>query len=447
MKTALLAEENSQEEPPGQASVGLKAALDTKALVALIFFEVAGGPYGAEPVVRKAGGAPLAILGFLLMPLVWSLPIAVMTAELCSNDPHIGGKIHFVHKAWGPWLGWQNGWFNAVSNVFDVATLPAMALGYAQSLGLVLSSEASWWAGLVIIGGAVCLNIIGIDLVGQVSYVFCCLVCVPPMFVAVLGAPELSLSSPVGEVQWLHFLTTLMWNTSGFDDAGATAAEVATPNHAYPRALGMSVALVTALYVFPLGVGASVEPDASLWHDGFLSKIGYELGGPMLGWSICAAGFLSSLAQLNALLCTSVREIVCMAGQHGQPVPQILGKLHHSQKTPHICTVLFGLALVLTLNRSFVDLIAATVLFDCVSFLIQFATWIRFRWDCQKNKPESFLAPLGFVSIVVWSMAPIGLCITVLVLCISRGGGALHGTLAVFLVGEFIYRVHGLRLQ
>ena len=35
--------------------------------------------------------------------------------------------------------------------------------------------------------------------------------------------------------------------------------------------------------------------------------------------------------------------------------------------------------LLCTLQYHFVELIAATVVFDCVSFLIQFATWIRFR--------------------------------------------------------------------
>eukprot|EP00434_Breviolum_minutum_P011148 symbB.v1.2.009836.t1/scaffold635.1/size178188/7 len=34
---------------------GFKEVLDVNAMVGMIFFEVAGGPYGAEPVVRKGG--------------------------------------------------------------------------------------------------------------------------------------------------------------------------------------------------------------------------------------------------------------------------------------------------------------------------------------------------------------------------------------------------------
>lgn len=42
-------------------SGGLKEVLDTKAMVAMIFFEVAGGPYGAEPVLRQGS---LGVLSF-----------------------------------------------------------------------------------------------------------------------------------------------------------------------------------------------------------------------------------------------------------------------------------------------------------------------------------------------------------------------------------------------
>lgn len=38
-------------------------------LIFIIYFEVAGGPYGEEPVV-KAAGPFFAILGFLIFPLI-----------------------------------------------------------------------------------------------------------------------------------------------------------------------------------------------------------------------------------------------------------------------------------------------------------------------------------------------------------------------------------------
>lgn len=422
---------------------GLREVLGTRALVGMIFFEVAGGPYGAEPVIRK-GGPLLAILGFLLIPLIWSLPIAVMTAELCSHDPHVGGKIHFVHKCWGPWVGWMNGWFNAVSNVFDVATLPAMALGYLEVLiGTTLSATQRWWTSFVLVAAAVVTNVAGVEIVGDVSYVLCIVVCLPSLVLVLIGTPELAdfpAQADMQEVMWLHFLTSLMWNTSGFDDAGASAAEVRAPAKIYPKALGISVALVTALYVLPLSVGVAVDSAPERWHDGFLATVGERLGGAPLGFALSLAGFASSVAQLNALLCTSVREIICMAEQPGQPVPACLGTVHPKLQTPHIGTVLFGLVLTLTLQYHFVELIAATVIFDCVSFIIQFATWIRFRWETPADENEAaFRLPVGFTGVLLWSSGPVLLSALVLFLTLSMGGPALYGTILAFVVGEALY--------
>merc|ERR1712080_407960 len=139
---------------------------------------------------------------------------------------------------------------------------------------------------------------------------------------AILGLPKLQpLAAPdYAVVDWRRFLTLLMWNTSGFDDAGATAAEVRAPTHVYPRALTLSIMLVTATYVAPIGVGVSVAPDVSKWHSGYLSQIAASIGGSTFGYVLSAAGFISSVAQLNALLCSSVREVVCMAEQKEQPV-------------------------------------------------------------------------------------------------------------------------------
>ncbi|KAJ0955033.1 hypothetical protein HanRHA438_Chr00c03g0844851 [Helianthus annuus] len=37
-------------------------------LIALIFYEVSGGPFGVEDSVRSGGGALLSLLGFLIFP-------------------------------------------------------------------------------------------------------------------------------------------------------------------------------------------------------------------------------------------------------------------------------------------------------------------------------------------------------------------------------------------
>lgn len=69
--------------------------LQVLGLASLVFFSVAGSPAGSEDSVA-AGGALFAIIGFLVLPLVWSIPEALITAELATTFPHNGGFVMCV---------------------------------------------------------------------------------------------------------------------------------------------------------------------------------------------------------------------------------------------------------------------------------------------------------------------------------------------------------------
>lgn len=74
-----------REEPPG-----LRQRLSPLALSILVFYNVSGGPFGMERAV-KSGGPFFAILGFLIFPLIWSVPEALVTAELGTAYPEPSG--------------------------------------------------------------------------------------------------------------------------------------------------------------------------------------------------------------------------------------------------------------------------------------------------------------------------------------------------------------------
>jgi amino acid transporter len=69
-------------------------------LVAVTFFTVSGGAYGLEPLVGAVGPS-WAIVLVLLTPLLWSLPIALMVAELASAMPEEGGYFRWACEGLG----------------------------------------------------------------------------------------------------------------------------------------------------------------------------------------------------------------------------------------------------------------------------------------------------------------------------------------------------------
>ena len=67
-----------------------------------------------------------------------------------------------------------------------------------------------------------------------------------------------------------------------FDASGNCAAEVADPSRAYPRALSVTVALVTLCYALPTFVGISVLPNVAAWHTGTFATVAEQVGGKWL---------------------------------------------------------------------------------------------------------------------------------------------------------------------
>ena len=106
-----------------------QAALSTLGLAAIVFYEVSGGPFGSEDAV-SAGGPLLALLGFIVMPLVWSVPEAFVVAELATAMPENAGYAAWVAEAFGPFWGFQEGYWSWVSGVTDNAVYPLLFLLY-----------------------------------------------------------------------------------------------------------------------------------------------------------------------------------------------------------------------------------------------------------------------------------------------------------------------------
>lgn len=104
-------------------SVKPRRNLNFTGLTALTFFCVAGGAYGLEDAVG-AGGPMLALLALLLVPWLWSLPAALMTAELSAAMPEDGGYVVWVERAFGRFWGFVEGWLSWLCSFADNSLYP-----------------------------------------------------------------------------------------------------------------------------------------------------------------------------------------------------------------------------------------------------------------------------------------------------------------------------------
>ncbi len=87
----------------------MKKGISLPHLAAIIYFTVSGGAFGLEELVRAAGPG-LAFLLLIATPLLFSVPTALMSAEMGSMLPLGGGYYRWVYFALGRFWGFQEGW-------------------------------------------------------------------------------------------------------------------------------------------------------------------------------------------------------------------------------------------------------------------------------------------------------------------------------------------------
>uniref|UniRef100_A0A0D3CF90 Amino acid permease/ SLC12A domain-containing protein n=1 Tax=Brassica oleracea var. oleracea TaxID=109376 RepID=A0A0D3CF90_BRAOL len=230
-------------------------------LVFLIFYEVSGGPFGAEGIVNVAGPL-LALLGFIIFPFISCIPEALITAEMSTMFPINGGVVVWVSSALGPFWGFQVGRMKWPCGVIDNALYPVLFLDYLKSAIPVLST----------------------------------------------GLPR------VASILILTLLLTYL-NYRGLTIVVSTlAGEVANPKQTLPKALCYSVIFVTLSNFLPLLSGTGAIPlNRELWTDGFLAEVAGTIGGGWLRVWVQVAAATSNMGMFIAEMSSDSFQLLGMA--------------------------------------------------------------------------------------------------------------------------------------
>ncbi|MCO5550065.1 hypothetical protein L7F22_003544 [Adiantum nelumboides] len=386
-------------------------------LIFLIFFEVSGGPIGTEQAVQ-AGGALLALLGFLIFPFIWSVPEALVTAEMATAYPENGGYVLWTSAAFGPFWGFLQGWWKWTSGIINNATYPILCLDYLQS---ILPAVGSGWGRIigrfVFTGLLTYLNYRGLTIVGW-SAVTIGIVCLLP-FVIMIGfaLPRLQPSRWLGidlqMVDWRNFSNILFWNLNFWDNASTLAGEVEQPEKAFPRAILIAGVLVGLSYFLPLlaGIGA-FEVVRSEWDTGFYSLLARRLGGRWLQWWMELGAILSCAGLFAAQMSSSSFQVLGMADMG--ILPAFLSS-RSSYNTPYIGILLSALGALLLSFLSFEDVIQSANALYSYGMLLEFFAflWLRFT---KPNQKRPFRIPLGCFGVVAMCVPPCALLVVVVAL-------------------------------
>ncbi|KAI8553976.1 hypothetical protein RHMOL_Rhmol05G0060600 [Rhododendron molle] len=350
-------------------------------LVFLIFYEVSGSPLGVEGSV-KAASPLLALLGFLLLPFVWSVPEALITAELGTMFPKNAGYVVWVSSALGPFWGFQLGWMKWLSGVIDNALYPVLSLDYLKSS--VPQLEGGFPRVIAILALTTALtymNYSGLTVVGWVAILLGVFSILPFVVMGHVTIPKLKpLRWSVVDlhtVDWGLYLNTLFWNLNYWDSISTLAGEVENPGRTLLRALFYALILVVWGYFFPLLSGTGAVPlHRERWSDGYFSDIARMIGGVWLRFWVQAAAAVSNMGMFVAEMSSDSFQLLGMA-EKGM-LPEFFAK--RSKYGTPLTGILFSASGVVLLSwLSFQEIVAAENFLYCFGMIMEFIAFVTLR--------------------------------------------------------------------
>lgn len=407
-------------------------------LIALIFYDVSGGPFGIEDSVRGGGGPLLSLLGFLIFPLIWSVPEALITAELATSFPENGGYVVWVSSAFGPFWGFQEGFWKWFSGVIDNALYPVLFLDYLKhSFPIFENTLARIPALLFITVSLTYLNYRGLHIVGFSAVLLAAFSLFPFIVMSVLAIPQIRpqrwLVIESKKVNLREYFNSMFWNLNYWDKASTLAGEVEDPSKTFPKALFGAMVLVLSSYLIPLlsGTGA-LNSSPSEWSDGYFAEVGMLIGGSWLKWWIQGAAALSNLGLFEAEMSGDAFQLLGMS-EMGM-LPAIFAS-RSKYGTPTVSILCSATGVIFLSWMSFQEILEFLNFLYGIGMLFELAAFIRLRI----KKPDlhrPYRVPLQTFGATMLCLPPAILLI--LVMCLASATTFLFSG-AIILIGMVLY--------
>jgi amino acid transporter len=421
---------------------GLRRELGLASLLAVVFFNVSGGPYGIEDAVASFGpGLTLVLL--VVTPLIWSLPVSLAMAELAAALPEEGGYVAWVRRAFGPFWGFQVGWWSWINSFVDVAVYPALFADYAEYWWPEMSGITRWVVALVFLWALTGLNLAGVRVTGRSAIALGAGALIPvAVFTVVAGlraerapwvpfaADEGSLFTGIG-----LGLAVMMWNYSGWDNPSTVLGEAASPRSDYRRAMLLALPLIALAYLLPVGAGLAVSGDWEKWETGHLPVVAEAVGGWTLASLVTVGALLSTAGLFLAGLLTNSRLPYALASL-GQ-LPAWLGSVSGRTGAPWVAVVLSSVCYSAFAVFSFKELIVLNIWLYSIALILELAAFVALRLR-EPALPRPWRVGGGAAG--MWLVAVLPAALSLLAMATAGWQNTMAGVIAA-LTGPLVYGV------
>jgi basic amino acid/polyamine antiporter, APA family len=385
--------ERIQAEQIGQGEGTLKRVLGPTQLVSLGVGAIIGtGIFVLTGQAAAANAGPAIVLSMLLAGLT-SVLAALCYSEFAASVPVAGSAYTYAYATLGELVAWVIGWDLILEYALGAATV---AVGWSGNLVTLLHQLGVTFPPAISAAPGTIVAVAGSDPVTAVFNVPAVLITIAVTLLLIIGVSESATVNAVivvikvavvliviaagalfidtanwhpfipantgtfGEFGWSGVLRgagVIFFAYIGFDAVSTSAQEARNPQRDMPRGILGSLAICTVLFILVSGVMVGVVPYRQMLNEpaplvvainGAAARAGGTAwAGPLdVVKVLVTVGALAALSSVMVVMMLAQPRIFLAMSRDGL-LPEWAGRVHPRFKTPHISTIVTGVAVAI----------------------------------------------------------------------------------------------------
>ncbi len=375
-----------------------------------------------------------------LLAAICILPAALSKSELATAMPSSGGTYVYIERAFGPLFGTIAGFGLWLSLLFKSAFA---LVGFGAYLSILVNIDAGLtkYIAVLFLSLILFLNIMGVKKVGKVQIFIVSLSLVTLALILLFGLPKTSsdLLEPFltdGNMGLFSTVAFVYISYAGVTKVAAIAGEIKNPGKNLPRAMILSLFIMTIIYVSVAFVLVGNIPLSALQTDiKPIYTIARILGGSYVGYIAALIGVITLISMANSGVLAASRFPFAMAID--KLLPEFMGTIHSKYLTPVVTIVMTCFLMAMVILFLEVEKIAklASAFMVMMFILVNACVIVLRETSAQWYKPP-YRSPLyPFVQLF-------GI-LSGIALLILLGSGPMLAIVGIFVLGVVIYFFFG----
>jgi APA family basic amino acid/polyamine antiporter len=359
---------------------------------------IGGGIFVVTGIVAGLAGSALVVS--MVVAAVIAFFTALSFAELAAWQPVEGSVYEYARQLISPFSGFLAGWMWMVSNTFTGA---AVSLGFAYYLTASFPSLPANVVAAVLCLAFTALNFFGARESARLNTILVAAKLLILAFFVVFGAINANTANfapfepfNVGVLYGAYFI---FFAYTGFGRAAVVAEEVKDAKRNVPKALLLSLAVSTIVYVLVGIVAVGLVGSATLADSNSpLAQAISATGSPLAVQVVAFGGLLATASVLLTAILGVSRMAFSMARR--RDMPQVLAKLHQKFSTPYYSILAVGILMaVLVLFFDLTGVVAVST-FGAL-FYYAFTNAAALKLKTEKRRYHRLVPILGLGTCIV----------------------------------------------